>query len=444
MAEQYQYWNSRLVGGRILEYVTDKRLSARSYINYMLIRLQKMFKYDNLPTTIPREMLECFLLQNGSCFITEVNGNLYAFQGTMGGEPDPYYRPTLYIVANPALKFNKSLDLWNDGVLMRNDSLWLGLFPLMARYASLMSENILTIRSADILLRILALLTAPDDATRTAAEMYLRKLEKGELGVIGENRFFEGVKMQSPPSNNGSYLTQFIELQQYFKASFYNEIGLNANYNMKREAIMKGESSLNEDSLLPLCDEMLRCRKEDVERVNAKYNTDISVDFDSSWAQNFEEIKLELESLRRASQLAGEPNGSKINDEGNTSDNGVGSINTDGGNDDQSDVTDTSSVRVDRSEGTDADTVKDDVSGSGASDQSVIRDESRDEEIDALESTDNIGVQVNVIVDSQLADEGGEKNDGSSAGADNGTDGEGSESGNKDVERRDSSDDESE
>lgn len=443
MAEQYQYWNSRLVGGKILEYVTDKRKSAQSYINYMLIRLQKMFKYDNLPDTIPREMLECYLLQSGSCFITKVNDKLYAFQGTMGGEPDPYYRPTLYIVANPALKFNKSLDLWNDGVLMRNDSLWLGLFPLMARYATMLSENIVTMRSADVMLRVVAMLTAPDDATRTAAEMYIRKLEKGEFSVIGENRFFDGVKMQSPPSNNGSYLTQFIELQQYLKASFYNEIGLNANYNMKREAIMEGESSLNEDSLLPLCDEMLRCRQEDIARVNEMYGTHISVDFDSAWAQNLKEMEFELENLRKASQLASEggSNGAEVNDEGDSSHNGTSTDSSDGSDESQSDGTTSTSVRDDgRGERANDNSAEDDVSGSGESGESTIRDESGDEEVDAEQSAGEVNVQVNVIVDSQLADtcmenEGGEVDEGSSGNhqSDDGGDGEGSKSSDKDT-----------
>lgn len=442
MAEQYQYWNSRLVGGKILEYVTDKRLSARSYINYMLIRLQKMFKYDNLPDTIPREMLECYLLQNGSCFITKVNDKLYAFQGTMGGEPDPYYRPTLYIVANPALKFDKSLDLWKDGILMRNDSLWLGLFPLMARYATMLSENIVTLRSADIMLRVVAMLTAPDDATRNSAEMYIRKLEKGELSVVGENRFFDGVKLQSPPSNNGSYLTQFIELQQYLKASFYNEIGLNANYNMKREAIMEGESSLNEDSLLPLCDEMLRCRQEDVARVNEMYGTNISVDFDSAWAQNIKELEFELENLRKASQLAGGSNGSESDDEGDSSHNGTGANSSNGSDESQSDGSTSSSVRDDgRSEGADNNSASNDVSGSGESNQSVIRDEGGNEEVDAEQSANNIDIEVNVIVDSQLVDKGGEADGGSSADSNDGADGEGSESGDENIEGGNTSDD---
>ena len=306
MAGSYLF-DSQLAKKNPMDYVKDKKLSANAYINYMAIRLQKMFKYTNLPETIPREMLEYYLMINGTCFISEYDGNLYAFTGSFGGEPDAYYRPTRYVVANPALKMSKDFDIKSDGVLIRNDSIWQGLYPLMARYASLMAENILTLRSADVMLRVIAMLTAPDDKTRAAAEAYLKKLEDGEFGVIAENRFFEGIKMQSPPSNNGSYLTQFIELHQYLKGSFYNEIGLNANFNMKREALGDGESSLNEDSLLPLCDEMLRCRQEDIKKVNEMFGTDITVEFDSSWAQNVIEKELTLDKMRaEASQLAEE------------------------------------------------------------------------------------------------------------------------------------------
>ena len=311
MAGSY-FYDSWLAKKEPLEYVKDKKLSAKAYINYMAIRLQKMFKYTNLPDSIPREILEYYLMINGTCFITKHDdGKLYALTGSFGGEPDAYYKPTRYIVANPALKMSKDFDINSDGVLVRNDSIWQGLYPLMARYASLMAENLLTLRSADVMLRVIAMLTAPDDKTRIAAEAYLKKLENGEFGVIAENRFFEGVKMQSPPSNNGSYLTQFIELHQYLKGSFYNEIGLNANFNMKREALGDGESSLNEDSLLPLCDEMLRCRQEDFDKVNEMFGTDIKVEFDSSWAQNVIEMQLKLRKMKAEgdSQLANDEQG---------------------------------------------------------------------------------------------------------------------------------------
>lgn len=286
------------------EYVTDKQKSIATYKGYMLIRLQKMFKYTGLPETIPRDMLETYLLLNGSCVIAKYEDNLYAFLGSFSGEPDPYTRPTQYVVANPALKFDKTFPLWDtkgfpsqEVVFMRNDVLWMGLQPLMNRYATLLAENVITMRVADIMLRIVALLTAPDDKTKASAEDYIRKVIRGDLSVIGENRFFEGVKLQSPPSNNGSYLTQFIELQQYYKGSFFNDIGLSASFNMKREAIGEGEATLNEDTLTPLIETMLECRKEDVSRLNEIFGTNITVEFDSAWAENKEERKLQLDIM---------------------------------------------------------------------------------------------------------------------------------------------------
>lgn len=323
------FFDSQLAAESPLEYVTDKERSCKAYMNYMNIRLQKMFTYKNLPESIPEEMLEYYLMNLGTCYIsrvdtTEGKNELYALKGSFGGPPDGYYRPTLYIVANPGLNFSKQFNLKEDGVLFRNDPLWVGLYPLMSRYASMMAENLVTMRMADIMLRVVAMMSAPDDATKAAAEEYLRKLEKGDLGVIGENRFFdEGVKLQSPPSNNGSFVTQFIELHQYLIGTFWNEVGLNANFNMKRESIGEGESSLNEDSLLPLAEIMLKTRKEDVDKVNKMFGTSIEVEFDSAWANNQKEVQLSLEKLQKeASQLAegGDINGAKESTTSNNSD----------------------------------------------------------------------------------------------------------------------------
>lgn len=169
---------------------------------------------------------------------------------------------------------------------MRNDTEWVGLTPLIARYAVLMAENCLTIRSADVMLRVIAMISAPNDKVLKSALDYLKRIENGEFGVIGDSQFSEGIKLQSPPSNNGSYLTQFIELQQYLKGSFFGELGLRANYNMKREAIGTGESALDEDAILPLCDNMLMCRRQDIEQVNSLFGTDITVNFSSAWLRS--------------------------------------------------------------------------------------------------------------------------------------------------------------
>ena len=346
--------------------VTDKERCARSYAGYFYNRLLKMFKYEGLPDTIPQDVLEYYLLRNGSCFITKAkvpadqeNGTqvgadddeqLFAFIGNPGGVHDAYYRPTLYVVSNPYLQLTFSKPMWGDeGVFCVNDSMWIGLDPLIKRYAYLMSENVLTMRTADIMLRIVALISASDDKTKLSADQFLQDIEDGKLGAIGDNPFFEGVKMQSPPSNNGSYLTQFIELHQYYKGSFYNEIGLQANFNMKREAIGVGEAAMGEDSLLPLCDDMLEKRREMCEKLNSLYGLNVTVDFASAWKQTREEIELDLEAknsqLFEGGEESGESTGEAENEgepAGETGDDGLsklsgGENNEDGSSEEETD-----------------------------------------------------------------------------------------------------------
>lgn len=435
--QDFQYFQSFLfTNRRTLEYVTDKNKSSASIINYMLARLQKMFKYSGLPKSIPRQYLENYLLVNGSCIIARDKKNpsdesIYAFVGSAGGEPDIYYRPTKYMVANPALNFSAEYyisdtdpDHEPDAILIRNDTMWQGLYPMMARYAALISENLLTIRTADIMLRVLALITAPDDKSREAADIYLKNIVDGKLGSISENRFLDGIRMQNPPSNNGSYLTQFIELHQYLVGSFYNEVGLNANYNMKREALSESETGLNDDSLMPLCEDMLRCRREDMERVNNMFGTSIEVDFDSSWLENTIErlLNLRQQASEASSQLdnpapmeAGmesvgledarmegvsmeEANGNeddRMEDAGGAEENG--NEEDDNGSDDDSNSQEQSNEEkgTDDSDEHDENTVTDE---GDKSEQGDSEEESNNENDEVIESIETPGVEVNVEV----------------------------------------------
>lgn len=321
----YQF---RAVPLDLLSYVTKKQKSGKYYFRYLLDRTMMMFEYKNLPDTIEQTVLERYLQVNGVACITKANdGNLYVFNGSWGGPQDVYYRPTKFIISNPHVsqlpdgtgkQFTKEVTIFgsteHDAVLLRNDTEWASLTPLIARYAVLMCENCITVRSATIMLRCLALLSASNDKEYKSALAYLAKLEAGELGAISQSSFSEGVKMQSPPSNNGSYLTQFIELQQYLKGSFFNELGLRANYNMKREAIGQGESTLDADSILPLCDNMLKCRREDITEVNNLFGTDITVDFSSAWLENHLESSINIISQLNQAGAVPDSNGAELNE----------------------------------------------------------------------------------------------------------------------------------
>lgn len=283
--------------------LSDKKKSINDMMRYMLIRTQSMFVWSGLPDTIPQKHLEQYIQINGFAGVTKVDGKLYAFEGGLGGEPDAYYDPTILTVANPYLKFNKELRIDEECVIVRNDLFYMGLIPMLNKYASQLAENELSMYMACINTRVQSILSAGDDTTKEACQKFLDDLIKGKLGAIGDNAFLQAVKaIPMATSSNTNVLGNLIEMEQYLKASLYNELGLNANYNMKREALNSAESSINDDILFPLVDEMLRARKEGAEKINAMYGTDISVELSSSWKDNKEEEEATIDAINGESE----------------------------------------------------------------------------------------------------------------------------------------------
>lgn len=364
-------------------YCSDKSKVFENYCKYTFTRTQSMFTYEGLPDTIPVQWLESYLQRNGSCCIAEHEGKLYALLGNAGGELDEYYQPTIYTVANPALNLSKSYKIGEDCVYCRNDFDAVGLVPLVSRYCGLMTENLLTVRISDINMRMMNLLSAPDDNTLQSTKQYLKDLEDGKLGVVGETPFFEGLKLQSKGVGNGDYMIQFIELQQYLKGSMYNELGINANFNMKREALSGQEVALNDDALMPLIDDMLKQRRAMCDELNQMFGLNVSVDYGSTWHSNVVEKQLISEEELGADgaeseEAAGDESALPDDKDPNAVDEGdVSRLNDEeeSGSDDNSDTS--SDSDVDEPD----ENCEDDDSGSESDDECGSDDNSPDEDV---------------------------------------------------------------
>ena len=276
--------------------IKDKERSSRDYIKYMLCRTQSRFEYKGLPDTMPQRTLELYLQVNGHVAIIRHEGDLYSFFGNWGGVPDEYYIPTKYIIANPYLNLFDEYTVNEDCIVMGNDSLYVGLMPLMSKYANMLSENDVSLYVADINSRVLSIVSATDDRTRASAEEFFRLVMNGDVSaIVSSNEFLDGLKSQPYMVHGGTgLLTSLIEYHQYLRAGWFNELGLNANYNMKRESIMSSEAALNDDMLYPLIDDMLRMRKNACDDINSMFGTDISVELSSSWAINQEELDMAM------------------------------------------------------------------------------------------------------------------------------------------------------
>lgn len=274
--------------------LNNKELLKNQIISQMLNKTITIFKYGNLPETITEKDIEIITQVNGYSIWKEVDGKLYVFYGSLGGEPNPYYLPTIAIIANPALRYNASLKIDEECVVMLNDYLYTGLMPLFNKYGSLLTEAEISLKYAIINARVPALLQSDNDNTYKSAKEFFDKIEKGDgYGIIASKEFFEGIKSQD--FYKQPYIKDLIESIQYIKGSWYNEIGLNAQFNMKREAINSAESTLNEDILYPAVDVMLQCRKKAVEKINKMFGTNITVELNSVWKQNKIQEELALQ-----------------------------------------------------------------------------------------------------------------------------------------------------
>lgn len=255
-----------------------------------------MFHYENLPESLPYIELEKLLQIKGYAFITDkFEGELYAFDGALSGKLDVYGNYKEVIISNPLFQ-SKTLELNKDCVMIKNDDLCTGLEPLYKKNAIVLTETDLSLMLANYNSRIQTLISANDDNTVSSAKEYLDRLVDGEIGIIAETKLFDSLKVHSK-SVNGLNLNQLIELQQYLKANVLNEIGLNANYNMKRERLNTSEVEMNTDNLYPFIENMLNNRIQGIEKVNELFGTSIEVEFNNVWKMKQIQLENDIEMV---------------------------------------------------------------------------------------------------------------------------------------------------
>ena len=279
-------------------------------------RLLRMFKWEGLPEEITERNLE---LQTQNCYsiIVEHKGKLFMQFGGLGGFPDFNYMPTFATIANPAqpdlphkfriywgYEFSRpELEGLPYCVVIPNDSLFMGTLPTNSYYASQLTENDLTLNCNLINFRLMNLLVAGNQDAYKSLKGIMEDLKKGKISSALDDRFLSDKILSLPfGKNEGNTIVQLLEQRQYIKGSFWNEWGVQSNYNMKRESITSSENILNVDSLLSTTDDMLEMRKKAIERIDKIFNVKLDVDFSSAWKKLRKELKTKEDILQKEAE----------------------------------------------------------------------------------------------------------------------------------------------
>ena len=350
-------------GGIDALFYKDKDEIFKHLILRTMAQTIKMFEYKDLPETLDARTLELSMQRDGFVLVTYVTNNLirehapastdykelmeklgeeykevkekdikwikpkeglYAFLGSaQGGVLDQNYLPTLGIFTNPyLLNASLRLEIGKECVRGWNDSMQEGLSPVNGLYAGMLTEALVTLRCRLILERAPHAITASSEDEKNEAIKYLKDLEKGELGVLASKSTLanilgtenSGLRTNPLGSDQKQSLKELLEAIQYISAQWNIKLGLNDNYNMKREALNSTETEANSDTLYPIIEDMLACRKKMVEEINAMFGTKISVSLAGQWKRLVDTEDIRMEYLEKTAEEIGEQDAPKVDE----------------------------------------------------------------------------------------------------------------------------------
>lgn len=216
--------------------------------------------------------------------------DLYFFRTAFTEAPNVYYQAPKVIITNPCLKRSHVRTIGEDCVLVRNDTLMMGLLPVFNRYAELLLENDISMLMASWISRQHVIVTASKDADKKAGEKYIQDVIQGRMASYMDTAFTDGIQPKNTGVHAPQILSGLLEFHQYMMASWYNEFGLMSSlYNTRREYVSKDEIQSSTDILLPRIDDMYVCLQRGVDEMNAIFGTKTIVQKASAWESKQEE-----------------------------------------------------------------------------------------------------------------------------------------------------------
>ena len=278
-------WRAKYADGR--KGICDFGLNYDFFFKWLTNKVISCLIIRDAPETFNDAYIKTHLILDGNICITDFDDKLYGVIGGWGGEPDEYYVPTVYTVANPKLG-SKMVKIGKNGVVITNtavDGLGVGLFSgglydLIHQTATLLADNIISINCEQINRRVQTFFTADSEAQAIAGEAVLKKMYAGSPYQILRQDIVK--KLGINPSSNGTgsaqSITALVELHNYIISNFFQSIGIKANNVMKKERLITDEIESQDDFVQLSILEILTSWQRGFDKVNEMYGTDIKVE----------------------------------------------------------------------------------------------------------------------------------------------------------------------
>lgn len=242
-------------------------------------RAMRIMKWDGPELDkVPQKELERPLLLGGTCFVTDrtPNRQVVSFPGWQCGSPTYYYDEYEdYSVHSPI--FSKIYVKGKDGVMIANNSTFTSIYPLIHRYATMLSHLETT-----FVMRLIderdagSIPVASTESAKAAYKTYVNNKASGLYGAMVDPAF-STMQFVDTSRANPNTLKDFVEMRKNLLHDFYEDIGVKTNWDKKGNMI-EAEVMANDSCLLLNLNDMLEHRKRGCEEVNKFLGTNWTVD----------------------------------------------------------------------------------------------------------------------------------------------------------------------
>lgn len=277
------YDHKNIYNSRVSPSTVHAKNTALSWFfyRYLMQKIFSVYEFD-LPEEWDRDyfLYTIFTIGFGGVLATDKYGTIFQ-HGTLSGY-NIYYRPTTFLVSNPALKKQYRLQIGEQTELIKLTPDYMGAFDIVQMYGDMMAVTMESFGVNMINSKFAFVFMADNKSMAESMKKLYDQVASGEPAAFADKKLFDqdGNPKWNLFLNNlkQNYIgLELLESLTTIEDKFSTMVGIdNANVN-KRERMLVDEVNANNQNTKALAQVWLECLEESFDKVNDMFGLDLSV-----------------------------------------------------------------------------------------------------------------------------------------------------------------------
>lgn len=293
----------------------DKILKAWSLKDVLLNYLAPMFKYDELPDSIPEEFIERFHMLNGDIAVWKLDDpdavkykdELIVSCCGYADKPDVYGIGSRVIASTLSGYVKEDMEDGKDCVVIHNNSMYTSDMAIICYFTDMLTEMFTSLKTNIIYSRLKPVFKVSDDKEAAAVTEAFTKIKNDSepiqitsTNVLADALAEAGAGVETIKVLDITDVKNADKLQYIVKAIddafrwFFSMIGqaIQGNGKLAQQTVDEVQGTTSMSFILP--NDRLKMRRKGWEKANELFGTNVTVDFSDAWKT--ESIKYKKEA----------------------------------------------------------------------------------------------------------------------------------------------------